>query len=152
MKFHLDGVLVIAATPERTYRSLCDPKFMVSTVPDLQSYRILDQDHFDAKIKVGMSIVRGTVDMKFELKDKVETKHARLIGDGGGAGSKMHIDSTFDLSPDGQGTKMAWSADADLGGLIAGIGAQILKGQSEKQVSEIFSNIKQKLEGPDGQT
>jgi hypothetical protein len=29
---------------------------------------------------------------------------------------------------------------------MAGIGSQILKGQSEKQVSQIFSNIKAKLE------
>ncbi len=58
----------------------------------------------------------------------------------------MHIESILDLSPEGEGTKMAWSAEADLSGLMAGIGSQILKGQSEKQVSQIFSNIKAKLE------
>ncbi len=146
MKFHLDGAVSIKASPEKTFTSLSNPEFMVSTIPDLQSYKILDQDHFEAKIKVGISVVRGTVDMKFELKDKTGGNHARLLGDGAGAGSRMHIDSTLDLSPEGEGTKMAWSADADLGGLMAGIGSQILKSQSEKQVSQIFSNIKAKLE------
>ena len=146
MKFHLDGVVSIKATPEKVFSSLSDPKFMISTIPDLQSSKIVDNDHFEAKIKVGLSVVRGTVDMKFELKDKTGGNHAKLVGDGSGAGSKMRIESVFDLSPDGEGTKMAWSADADLSGLMAGIGSQILKGQSEKQVTQIFSNIKSKLE------
>lgn len=148
MKFHLDGKVSIKATPEKTFESLSKPEFMVSTIPDLQSYKIVDQDRFEAKIKVGISVVRGTMDMKFELKDKTVGNHARLVGEGSGAGSRMYIDSTLDLSPEEGGTKMIWSADADLSGLIAGIGSQILKGQSEKQVGQIFSNIKAKLESP----
>ena len=146
MKFHLEGSVSISATPEKTYAALSDPQFMISTIPDLQSSRIIDQNHFEAKIKVGISVVKGTVDMKFHLMDQEGRKHAKLVGEGSGAGSKMHIESTLDLSPEGVGTKMAWSADADLSGLMAGIGSQILKGQSEKQVSQIFSNIKSKLE------
>lgn len=146
MKFHLDGVLVIKTSPEKIFASLSDPQFMISTIPDLQSSKVIDQEHFEAKIKIGISIVRGTVDMKFELRDKSGGNHAKLVGDGSGAGSKMHIESTLDLSPENEGTKMAWSADADISGLMAGIGSQMLKAQSEKQVSQIFSNIKEKLE------
>lgn len=146
MKFHLDGVITINASPEKTFGSLSDPNFMISTIPDLQSSKVIDADHFEAKIKVGISIVRGNVDVKFEIKDKTGGNHARLVGDGSGAGSKMRIDSTLDLAPDGDGTKMSWSADADLSGLIAGIGSGILKAQSEKQVGQIFQNIKSKLE------
>jgi carbon monoxide dehydrogenase subunit G len=146
LKFHLDGVVHVNAALDKTYASLCDPVFMVTTIPDLQSSRIIDHDHFEAKIKVGISVVRGTVDMKFELTQKTGGNHAKLIGEGSGAGSRMHIESTLDLSAEDNGTKMAWSADADISGLMAGIGSQILKGQSEKQVSQIFSNIKSKLE------
>jgi len=146
MKFHLDGVVSIRVSLQRTFESLSDPQFMISTIPDLQSYKIIDREHFEAKIKVGISVVRGTVDMKFQLADKTGGNHARLIGDGSGAGSRLHIESILDLSPDNDGTKMSWSADADLGGLMAGIGSQILKSQSEKQVSQIFANVKAKLE------
>jgi len=146
MKFHLDGNEIIKAPLERTYASLTDPNFMASAIPDLQSYHVTDGEHFDAKIRVGISIVRGNVDMKFTLLDKVQNAHARLIGDGSGAGSKMRIDSSFDLSAMGEGTGMKWASEAELSGLISGIGSQILRGQSEKQVTEIFKNIKNKLE------
>lgn len=146
MKFHLDGKLNIKSPVDKTFASLTNPEFMVSCIPDLQSHSIQDSQHFEAKIKVGIGIVRGSVDMKFALQDSSPPGHARLVGDGSGAGSKMHIDSVFDLSPDGNGTLMTWSADSDLSGLMAGIGGPVLKGQSEKQVNQIFTNIKAKLE------
>jgi len=148
MKFHLEGAEIIRASPETTFSKLSDPQFMVTAVPDIESYKIIDGDHFEAKIKVGISVVKGTVNMKFAISEKSGRSHSRLIADGSGAGSKMHVDSTIDLIADHEGTKMSWSADADVSGLMAGIGSQILRGQSEKQVARIFSNIKQKIESP----
>lgn len=146
MKFHLDGGVLIRTTPDRIYQSLNNLEFMVTAIPDLQSYKIVDADHFEAKIKIGISLVRGTVDMKFFLTDKVEGQRAKLVGDGAGAGSNLHIESTFELSSAQDGTMMKWYSDAELGGVISGIGGSMLKGQSEKMISQIFQNIKSKLE------
>jgi carbon monoxide dehydrogenase subunit G len=147
MKFHLDGKFAIQAPPEKVFSSLSNPEFMVSCIPDLQSHSIIDENHFNAKVKVGIGLVRGSVEMKFSMAEKDPPKRARLVGDGSGAGSRMHIESLFDLSPENNGTLMTWSADADLSGLMAGIGGPVLKNQSEKQVNQIFANIKSKLEG-----
>lgn len=141
----MDGKSTLSSSVEKTFESLCSPEFMSSCIPDLQSHTIHDSEHFDAKIKVGIGLVRGNVEMKFRLEEKQSPSHAKLVGDGSGAGSKMHIDSVFDLRPLGNGTEMSWSADADLSGLMAGIGGAVLKGQSEKQVNQIFANIKSKL-------
>ncbi len=146
MKFHMDGKIEISAKAERIFASLSDPEFMASCIPDMQSYNVIDKDHFVAKVKVGIGIVRGTVEMKFDLREKQPPSHAKLVGDGSGAGSKMHVESVFDLASKGNSTEMRWAADADLSGLIAGIGGSILKGQSEKQVAQIFQNVRSKLE------
>ncbi len=146
LKFHMEGKFAIRAPLDLVFSGLSNPEFMASCIPDLQSHTIIDQDHFSAKIKVGISLIRGAVDMKFSLQDKKPPNHAKLVGEGSGAGSKMHIDSVFDLTAEGNGTAMSWSADADLSGLMAGIGGPVLKGQSEKQVNQIFANIKAKLE------
>ncbi|MDG6908735.1 MAG: carbon monoxide dehydrogenase, partial [Nitrososphaerota archaeon] len=50
--------------------------------------------------------------------------------------------------PKDSGTEIAWSADADIQGVVSGIGGNMLKSQSEKMVSQIFANIKRKLEEP----
>jgi carbon monoxide dehydrogenase subunit G len=146
LKFRIDGKLNIRSPLEKTYAALTNPEFMATCIPDMQSYDVLDSEHFNAKVRVGIGIVRGVVDMKFELREKVPSTHAKLVGDGSGAGSKMHIDSVFDLSTIETSTDMTWAADADLSGLMAGIGGPILKGQSEKQVARIFQNVRSKLE------
>jgi carbon monoxide dehydrogenase subunit G len=146
MKFRLDGKFTIQAPPDKVFSSLSNPDFMVTCIPDLQSSTVIDQDHFNAKVKVGIGLVRGSVEMKFAMAEKTPPTHAKLIGDGSGAGSKMHLESVFDLSPENSATTISWSADADLSGLMAGIGGPVLKSQSEKQVNQIFANIKTKLE------
>jgi uncharacterized protein len=146
LKFHLDGKFTINASKEKVFSSLSSPDFMVSCIPDLQSHTIIDENHFNAKVKVGIGLVRGSVDMKFAMTEKTAPNHAKLVGDGSGAGSKMHVESILDLVSEGAGTRMNWSADADLSGLMAGIGGPVLKSQSEKQVNQIFANIKSKLE------
>ncbi len=93
-------------------------------------------------------MIRGTVDLKFSIEDKKESSHAKLVGDGSGVGSKIHIESVFDLVPKESGTEISWSADADLQGVVSGIGGNMLKSQSEKMVSQLFGNIKRKLEEP----
>ncbi|MGI0079761.1 MAG: CoxG family protein [Nitrososphaerales archaeon] len=146
MRFHMDGKIRINATAQKTFASLTNPEFMASCIPDVQSHGVIDENHFTAKIRVGIGIVRGTVEMQFAILDEVPPSHAKLIGDGSGAGSKMHIESVFDIVPEGSSNEVTWSADADLSGLIAGIGGPVLKGQSEKQVTKIFQNVKSKLE------
>ena len=142
----MNGELVIGAPMEKVYPKLVTPEFMASTIPDVQDFKIVDPEHFEARVKVGISVVRGIVGMKFAILDKSDDSHARLVGDGAGAGSTMHIESAFDLSSESGGTKIKWTADVEISGLIAGIGSSILKGQTEKQVSQIFQNIKAKLE------
>ena len=146
MKFHMDGKIKIKATTDKTFESLSNPEFMASCIPDVQSYSVVDQDNFTAKVKIGVGIVRGTVEMQFGLQEKTAPIHAKLVGSGAGAGSKLRIESVFDLAADGNSTEMTWAADADLSGLIAGIGGSVLKGQSEKQVAKIFENVRLKLE------
>lgn len=146
MKFELDGNLAIKAPMEKVYTSLTDPNFMVGTIPDLVSSRIVDGENFDAKVKVGISLVRGTMDMKFSIADKNPQTQAKLVVEGSGAGSKIHIESRFELRSEGNNTSLTWKAIADLSGLISGIGSQILKGQSEKLVSQIMANLRSKLE------
>jgi carbon monoxide dehydrogenase subunit G len=41
---------------------------------------------------------------------------------------------------------MKWVADAEITGVMAGIGSSILKGFAEKKVKEIFEGIKKAME------
>ena len=66
---------------------------------------------------------------------------------GSGSGSVIDLDTSIDLTdnPDG-GTKLAWTAEAMIGGLLAGVGQRLIGTASEKQVSQLFDCIKKNLE------
>ncbi len=64
---------------------------------------------------------------------------------GTGSGSSMKVTSLFELSGDAP-TSMHWSADAEITGVMAGLGSSLLKGFAAKKVAEIFEGITKAVE------
>jgi carbon monoxide dehydrogenase subunit G len=77
-------------------------------------------------------VARPPVPGSFRLKLSVhleelrEPEHARLRAWGKSFGSRISIDSSFDLSPADQGTLMRWTADVDAADIFRGLGSQTL--------------------------
>ena len=59
----------------------------------------------------------------------------------------MNFDAQVNLSeaPDGK-TVMKWVANANVGGLIAGVGQRLLRMVADKLIKEGFGRMKSKLE------
>ena len=93
-------------------------------------------------MKIGMSFLTTHMAVKMKIADKVPPSHARLYVEGSGSGSNMKITSDFDLEGETT-TKMKWVADAEITGVMAGMGSSILKGFAEKKVKEIFDGHKE---------
>jgi carbon monoxide dehydrogenase subunit G len=45
-----------AAPRERVFALLLDPNVVCSAIPAVRSHRIVDQDHFEAKVKVPLPL------------------------------------------------------------------------------------------------
>ena len=50
-----------------------------------------------------------------------------------------------EATPEG-GTKMAWKADAKVGGLVASVGQRLLEGTAQKIVKNLFECFRAQLE------
>jgi uncharacterized protein len=145
MQLHLEGAEDLALPRERVYQLLTDSSFIAKSLPDAQDTKVIDDSHLEARLKIGISFLTTNMNVKMALADKVPPQHAKLLVEGTGSGSNMKIVSDFNLEGDNP-TKMKWAADADITGLMAGIGSSILKGFAEKKVKEIFEGIKQAME------
>jgi carbon monoxide dehydrogenase subunit G len=145
MKLHLEGSEELNLKREDVFRLLTDPNFIANALPDAQDVKVIDDASIEAKVKIGISFVTIKMQISLKIDDKVPSKHARLLVDGSGSGSAMKIISNFDLEGE-KYTTMKWVADAEMTGLMAGIGSTILKGFAEKKVSEIFQGIKRAME------
>jgi len=145
MQLHLDGSNSINAARERVFSLLTDPAFLAKTLPDAEDVRVLGPDSLEAKIKLRVAVVSSTLKMKLTITEKTPTTEATLVADGTGSGSAIKINSRFSLQGD-LPTTMAWSADAEITGVMAGMGSTLLKGFATKKIAEIFQGITKAVE------
>jgi hypothetical protein len=106
---------------------------------------ILSPDSFRAKVKVGISLVKGTMEFEFRTTDKVPPSSAKLIGTGRGVGSTIDMQTGFTLEEAGAGTKVGWVGDVNVGGIMAGLGTKLLDSTSSKMVGQVMENLKNRL-------
>jgi carbon monoxide dehydrogenase subunit G len=147
---HLEGSFETPASRKVVWDFLLNPNEIAPCLPDLQSLEVKSAESFKAKVKVGISVVKGTMDFDFQITDQVPPSSAKLIGTGKGVGSSIEMQTTFTLEDQNPGTKVGWVADAKIGGIMAGLGTKMLDSQSSKMVTQIITNLQSKLQTKTG--
>ena len=113
----LEGERVVDAPPDRVYATLLDPATIAGAVPVLVSHSAVDDSHWEAQVKAPLPFA-PSVTVRFEIVERRRPEHAAIRSDGAGA----RVVSSFDLEPDGAGTRIRWRADIELGGILAVFG------------------------------
>jgi carbon monoxide dehydrogenase subunit G len=142
---HLESSFETPAPRQVVWEFLLDPNKIATCLPDLQSLEVLSPDHFRAKVKVGIGLVKGNMDFEFHVADKVPTSSAKLVGNGRGVGSSVALQTSFALAETGTGCRVGWAAEVDVGGVMAGLGSKLLDSTSAKMVEQVVANFKTKL-------
>jgi uncharacterized protein len=145
MQLHLDGSNSMNAPQEKVFSLLTDPNFLAKTLPDAEEVKVTGTDSLEAKLKLRIAVVSSTLKLKMTVKDKDPPTKATLLAEGNGSGSTMKVTSVFTLTG-GATTRMSWSADAEIGGVMAGLGSTLLRGFATKKVGEIFEGITKAIE------
>ena len=141
----MDGSNTMNAPREKVYSLLTDPNFLAKTLPDAEDVQVIDSDTLEAKIKLRVAVVSSTMKVRMTVAKRTPPDRATLVAEGQGSGSAMKINSVFNLEGS-LPTKMSWSADAELTGVMAGLGSSLLKGFATKKVGEIFEGITKAVE------
>ena len=140
MQLHLEGTNTMNAPREKVYALLTDPNFIAKNLPDSEEVHVLDERSLEGKMKLKVAVVSTTLKMKMTLLRLSPPEKASISAEGTGSGSTLKVNSIFELSGSST-TSMTWSADAEIGGVMAGLGAPLLKGFATKKVAEIFAGI-----------
>jgi hypothetical protein len=76
---HLEGSFETPATRVVAWEFLLNPDDIAPCFPDLESLEVQSPENFKAKVKVGISVVKGTRDFDFQIADRVPPCSAMLI-------------------------------------------------------------------------
>jgi uncharacterized protein len=144
---NLDGSAVLSATPERVWSMLTDPAVLARTIPGCQSLEAAGEDSYTMTVSAGVGAIRGTYAGKVRLSDM--KPHASYVMHASGSGGPGSVRATVqvNLHPDGGATQLTYSADAVVGGAVAGVGQRMITGVAKRMAGQFFSAIDAELTG-----
>jgi carbon monoxide dehydrogenase subunit G len=145
---HFEGTVAIAASREKTWAFLMDPNQVGSCGPGVESIEVIDDTHFRAKAKVGVGFIRASFTIAMQMTELEPPSKATILAHGQAPGSA--VDATAHMAlRDGEAagsTVMDWSADVNISGTLASVGARLIEGTAHKMIDQTFGCIKTKLE------
>jgi carbon monoxide dehydrogenase subunit G len=134
------------APREAVWRVLNDPAAMAATMPGVESFDVQDDKHWVANVKIPLGLGSLGMTMNMEKTEEREPEFAQLAIKGNGVGAIMSMTTSFDLSEDGGGTKMAWKADVRIAGPVGSMGQRVLQPIVNQQVQHVLNALDQQVQ------
>lgn len=132
----VSGERRFAAAPASVFEVLVDPAVMVSALPGARGHRVVDRDHWEAKVKPPIPLA-PSVTIRFEVVERRVGERAALRAHGGGA----DVTSTFVLFGDGGGTLMQWRAQLRVSGVLGRLAGHGLDAVAERQATRLLDAV-----------
>jgi carbon monoxide dehydrogenase subunit G len=135
--------------PAQLWAKLSDAHFLVQCIPDVESVVEVQSDHARMVLRPGFTFVRGTLEATLSVVDAVAPESARYLIENKGIGSSADVEATINLAPQGDGTRLRWTAEVKaLGGLLKMVPSGLIRGAAQKVVNDTWSAVEAKLIAP----
>jgi len=145
---NLDGSAVLHAEPERVWSVITDPAVLARTIPGCETLEQVGDDEYKMNVTVGVGAIRGTYAGEVRLSDKEHPKSYVMHASGAGGPGNVRAKVTINLHPDDAGTTtLTYSADAVVGGAVAGVGQRMMTGVAKRMAGQFFKAIDNELTG-----
>ena len=145
---NLDGSAVLHADPDRVWSVITDPAVLARTIPGCESLERVGDDEYKMNVSVGVGAIRGTYAGEVKLSDQQRPSSYVMHASGAGAPGNARATVTINLDPaDGGTTTLTYSADAVIGGPVAGVGQRMITGVAKRMAGQFFKAIDDELTG-----
>ncbi|HZN53461.1 MAG TPA: carbon monoxide dehydrogenase subunit G [Methylomirabilota bacterium] len=141
----LEGSYEVKAPRDKVWSAFLDPETLRKAIPGCEKLEMIGPDEYKATLKIGVAAVKGTFEGKVRLLDKKPSDSYRLAADGSGGPGFVRADTLISLADIDGGTRVTYSADVQVGGLIAGVGQRMLGGVSKMMADQFFNRMSEQL-------
>ena len=141
----LEGSYDVKAPRSKVWAAFLDPEVLRQAIPGCEKLELIGNDEYKATMKIGVAAVKGTFEGKVRLSDKKAPDSYRLAAEGSGGPGFVRADTLITLSDAEGGTRVSYSADVQVGGLIAGVGQRMLGGVSKMMADQFFNRMTELL-------
>jgi carbon monoxide dehydrogenase subunit G len=137
----IEGSTDILAPRERVWKAFLDPGTLARAIPGCEKLEAAGEGEFRATMKVGVAAIKGTFEGKVRLSDLEPPNRYRMAVEGSGSPGFVRGEASMELSDVEGGTRVAYSADVQVGGLIASVGQRMLGGVSKMMLDQFFGRM-----------
>ena len=142
----IEGRFVFPASAQAVWDLLTDPQSLQACTPGCKRLAEIGADEFEAMLEIGVGPIKGAFGGKILMCDKNPPLSYKLIVDGSGAAGFVRGDGKLTLEQsEGDKTAVLVSGDAQVGGLIAGVGQRLLEGVAKQMMAQFFRCLQSQL-------
>ena len=142
----LEGSYNVPASRQTVWEAFLDPERLRKAIPGCEKLEAVGPDDYKATMKVGVGGVKGTFEGKVKLADKNPPESYKMAVEGSGGPGFIRGETLISLSDaEGGGTRVAYAADVQVGGLIASVGQRMLGGVAKMLADKFFGAMSDQL-------
>ncbi len=144
----IEGKHTFKTSQKEAWDLLTNPKHLEKAIPGCERLEEREPGKYDAVLKIGISGVKGTYMGKTEVTDQDPPRRYRLMIEGSGGPGFVKGEAVIELSRQDQGTLVSYQGEAQVGGLIAGVGQRLINGIAKMLLGQFFKNMERELKAP----
>ncbi len=140
----LTGDHTFAAPRERVWQFLLDPETLRQCLPGCEKLEAVGADEYEATMKIGVAMIRGTYQGRVKISDKQEPTSYRMLVEGKGSAGQVSGEGRLELSEEGGQTRVRYSGTANVRGTLARVGARVMQPAAKMVVGQFFNCLASK--------
>jgi carbon monoxide dehydrogenase subunit G len=137
----ISGSHTIPVVVPRAYEILRDPGVLARCIPGCEGLTKIGEDEYEMRMKMAISAVQGMFAGKVQIADQKPVDSFRLIVEGSGKIGFMKGEGVLTLAPNGSGTEVRYEGEANIGGMIAGVGQRLLDSTAKFLIKKFFEKL-----------
>jgi uncharacterized protein len=142
----MTGEQIIDQPQSKVWEALNDPAVLKDCIPGCDTLDRISDTEYKMTMTAAVGPVRAKFNGKLNLSEVNPPVSYTIAFEGsGGAAGFGKGSAQVALSPEGNGTKLSYSAKAQIGGKLAQVGARLIDGVAKKMADDFFSAFKKRL-------
>ncbi len=140
----LTGEHSFAAPRQRVWDFLLDPDVLQQCLPGCEKLEQIGEDEYNATMKIGIAMIRGTFQGRVKISDKQEPERYTMMVEGSGPQGQVSGTGTLELVDNGDQTTVRYQGDANVRGTLARVGARMIQPAAKTIVGQFFNCLESK--------
>ncbi|MEH7255208.1 carbon monoxide dehydrogenase subunit G [Neobacillus niacini] len=143
---NLSGTETFNEEVKNVWNALHNLDVLSKVIPGCESIELNEEGNaYNVNLKLGIAAVKGEYIGEVEIEDVGEFEHYILYAKGSGTPGHVSIKMDCKFTQIESGSILDWECDAEVGGMIAGVGSRVISGVAKFIAKKFFKDLKEEL-------